>query len=127
MNQNSIPHLIRKLEPKLIAHMRLINDYDILKCLLDLDITEEESECLVDKYKALLQNKDQIQSDYKKDQVTINRIFGIVSDLYVDWFKLKGVDVKSKIPELITVLDNYVFEDFMKLFKINVDELSVTI
>jgi len=41
---------------------------------------------------------------------------GIVTDLYVDWNKLQGVDAKSKIPKLQQVILNGSFEDIIKAF-----------
>lgn len=115
--------MIRKCEPKLIAHLTLIKNHDILACLLDLDITEEEMYCLCDDYRDLLISKDQIQLAYDQDKVLTNRLFGILTDVYVDWFKLKGLDVKHKIPQLLELLDKYDFKDLMQCFDIATDDV----
>lgn len=98
-----------------------MKNHDILSCLLDLDITEEEMYCLCDDYRELLVNKDQIQAEFEKDKLITNRLFGVLTDLYVDWFKLKGLDVKQKIPNLINLLDKYDFYELMQLFDIEQD------
>ena len=41
---------------------------------------------------------------------------GIVTDLYVDWNKLQGIDAKSKIPKLQYVILNGTFDDIVKAF-----------
>lgn len=79
--------------------------------------------CLCDDYRDLLINKDQIQRDYETDKVVTNRLFGVLTDLYVDWYKLKGLDVKHKIPQLLELLDKYDFKDLMQCFDIAADVL----
>lgn len=98
-----------------------MKDHDILSCLLDLDITEEETYCLCDDYRELLANKDRIQTDFEKDKLITNRLFGCLTDLYVDWFKLKGLDVKHKIPNLINLLDKYDYYELIQFFDIEQD------
>ena len=41
---------------------------------------------------------------------------GIVTDLYVDWHKLKGRDVKHNIPALQTALANYSLQSIAAFF-----------
>lgn len=122
LNPNTISHVIKKSEPKLIAHLTLMKNHDILTCLLDLDITEEEMYCLCADYRALLVNKDQIMIDYETDKVITNRLFGVLTDLYVDWFKLKGLDVKQKIPQLLNMLDKYDFKELMAFFDVDLED-----
>lgn len=119
LNTHTIPHVIKKCEPQLIAHLTLMKNHDILTCLLDLDITEEEMYCLCDNYRLLLTNHEQIQGICEKDKVSTNRLFGVLTDLYVDWFKLKGLDVKQKIPDLLTLLEKYDYEELMQFFEID--------
>lgn len=124
LNPNTIPHLIRKSESKLIDHLTILKDHDILSCLLDLEITDEEMYCLCQDYRDLLINKDQIQEKYNQDKEFSNRLFGVLTDIYVDWFKLKGLDVKQKIPTLLEHLDKYDFKDLMEFFEIDAEALK---
>ena len=32
---------------------------------------------------------------------------GMITDLYIDKFKFKGVNVKNKVPKLLEILDSY--------------------
>lgn len=121
LNPNTIPHLIRMSEPKLVAHLHLMKSHDILSCLLDLDITEEEMYCLCADFRQLLIEKDRIQLQFETEKVATNRLFGVLTDVYVDWFKLKGLDVKQKIPQLMELLDKYDFRELMRLFEVEVE------
>lgn len=44
---------------------------------------------------------------------------GIITDLYVDYYKFKGINVRSKIPKLIDVLENYNYEALLEFFTSN--------
>lgn len=124
MNPNTIPFVIKKSEPKLVTHLTLMKNHDILSCLLDLDISEEEMYCLCENYRELLVNKEAIQVAFDLDKVVTNRLFGVLTDLYVDWFKLKGLDVKQKIPNLLEQLDKYDFKELMQFFDIDLENYN---
>lgn len=32
---------------------------------------------------------------------------GMITDLYIDKYKFKGINVKSRVPQLLEILDNY--------------------
>jgi hypothetical protein len=47
------------------------------------------------------------KQDFKERPRALEHVGGIVTDLYVDWHKLQGRDVKHNIPELQRLLSNY--------------------
>jgi hypothetical protein len=47
------------------------------------------------------------EQDFKERPRALEHVGGIVTDLYVDWHKLQGRDVKHNIPELQRLLCNY--------------------
>lgn len=40
----------------------------------------------------------------------------MITDLYIDKFKFKGMNVKSKVPILLEVLDNYDLQNLVEFF-----------
>ena len=40
----------------------------------------------------------------------------MITDLFIDKFKFKGTNVKSKVPQLLEVLDNYELHNLMDFF-----------
>ena len=46
-----------------------------------------------------------------------HRLYGMITDLYIDKFKFKGMNVKSKVPQLLEVLDNYELESLVDFFE----------
>ena len=41
----------------------------------------------------------------------------MITDLYIDKFKVVGQNVKNKVPQLIEKIDNYDQEEFIKFFQ----------
>ncbi len=42
---------------------------------------------------------------------------GMITDLFIDKFKFKGQNVKSKVPMLLEVLDNYDLQGLIEFFQ----------
>ena len=43
-------------------------------------------------------------------------VAGIVTDLFIDFYKFKGQNVKDKVPELLSVVENYDFDTLLAFF-----------
>ena len=43
-------------------------------------------------------------------------VTGMVTDLYIDKYKFRGQNVKSKVPMLLSVLDNYDLQNLTDFF-----------
>lgn len=82
-------------------------NYKILQGLLELNVrNDDEYELLSDKYKNLLQDKQNIEDKYKTDMSNLNRLIGILIDFYVDKNKLKGINVRNKLDVFVDALKN---------------------
>lgn len=56
------------------------------------------------------------------DDLILNDVIiltGIITDLYVDYNKFKGINVKSKIPKLMEILENYDYNELLHFFRPN--------
>ena len=40
----------------------------------------------------------------------------MITDLFIDKFKFKGTNVKTKVPQLLEVLDNYELQNLIDFF-----------
>lgn len=98
---------------------KLTKDYQILQALIDLDIrNDDEFGTLSQEYQDLLKNQRQIEAEFKKQPTILNRIYGILTDLYIDKFKFKGVNVKTKLPQLIDLLEHYEYEELVGFYSV---------
>lgn len=109
--------MLALMEPKLIYHINLTKQYKLLQSLIDLDIrNSDEKQALCEQYREILDNQKTITENYKKDPTLIERLYGLLTDLYIDRFKFKGINVKNKIEKLIELLDNYDRETLVKFY-----------
>ena len=92
-------------------------------------------------YKHILEDADHLQEEYKKQPCHLERLYGnhtassthasfrcdvmfgmfffsgMITDLFIDKFKFKGQNVKSKVPLLLEVLDNYDLNNLVEFFQ----------
>ena len=95
------------MEPKLQSYNDMERNHKILQALLELNVqNDDEFELLSDKYKKLLQNKQNVDEKYKSDSSNRNRLIGILIDFYVDKNKFKGINVRNKLEAFMDALKN---------------------
>ena len=112
--------MVKLIEPQLIRCLQTKKDHKLLMALLELDIVkEEELNCLCDEYKAILRRKDEIIDNHKTDSIVLDRLFGLITDCYIDRFKLIGINVKTKTPQLFAILNNYDYAKLEEMFSPN--------
>ncbi|EFA01565.1 Bardet-Biedl syndrome 7 protein homolog-like Protein [Tribolium castaneum] len=118
INDESINHVIKLIEPKLIKQKDLNNDIKLLNALNELEVTEEENRtCLSEKYRNLLANEKELRREFQSQPDYLDRLYGIVTDLYIDYNKFKGCNVKSKLATLREILDEYSYDALIQFFR----------
>uniref|UniRef100_A0A182QGI9 Bardet-Biedl syndrome 7 protein homolog n=1 Tax=Anopheles farauti TaxID=69004 RepID=A0A182QGI9_9DIPT len=119
INESTIPSLVKLIEPKILHYNKLTKDYQLSQALLDLDIRDDdEFNTLAEDYRALIRNQQTIGTEFRKQPTILNRIYGILTDLYIDKFKFKGVNVKTKLPQLIELLENYDYDELVQFYSV---------
>lgn len=78
--------------------------------------TASGTEWLSQEYRDILAQQEQIRQEFKNRDKSLEFLSGIVTDLYVDWCRLQGQDVKKKIPRLQEVIMSGDFEAIVKMF-----------
>ena len=66
--------------------------------------TNEVPPWLTGKYAELYLETKQIRAELKSRHKRLEYISGIITDLHVDWHKLKGIDARSSLPEVAEAL-----------------------
>ncbi|XP_068907329.1 Bardet-Biedl syndrome 7 protein homolog isoform X1 [Tenebrio molitor] len=118
INDESINHVIKLIEPKLVKQKMISNNVTLLDALNELEVNDEESlGCLSGKYKDLLVNEKGLRAEFQEQPDYLDRLYGIVSDLYVDYNKFKGCNVKSKLVRLREILDDYSYDALILFFR----------
>lgn len=77
INDDSIGHTLKFIEPKLQLHTKLSNDIALLEALHELGVNDEETvNQLSPKYRSLLENEKQLQELYNSIPAYLDRLYG---------------------------------------------------
>mmetsp|Transcript_9607 Transcript_9607/g.11640 ORF Transcript_9607/g.11640 Transcript_9607/m.11640 type:complete len:98 (+) Transcript_9607:3559-3852(+) len=67
----------------------------------------------------ILNDANKLQNEYKIKPKALQYISGVLTDLFVDWYRFKGEDVRSRIPDLHNFLiTDYHFEGLLNFFSL---------
>lgn len=109
--------MIKLMEPRLIDCNRKKENHKLLLALMDLDIrSDDDLNYLCPEYKKILSEKDNIMESHKLVAEISDQIEGLLTDSFVDRFKLKGMNVRSKIPEVVKLIQNYNYSTLVEFF-----------
>ncbi|XP_030747216.1 Bardet-Biedl syndrome 7 protein homolog [Sitophilus oryzae] len=119
INDQCLDHVIKKIEPKLLEHKKLIKDKNLFDALNELEISEEENvKYLSPKYKNLLERKNTLVGHFNSFPDYLSRLYDAILNLYKDYNKLKGIQVtRTKVMEIEECLQNYSYASLISLFK----------
>ncbi|XP_077557908.1 BBSome complex member BBS7-like isoform X1 [Haemaphysalis longicornis] len=119
INDDSIAHTLKLIHPKLEHHLILAKKVQLVEALKDLKVYEESVDCLAPEYQEILTRSDELEAEFKRQPCHLERLYGMITDLYIDVYKFKGTNVKSKVPALLQVLDHYEFKALTDFFMNN--------
>lgn len=109
--------MIKLIEPRLVECNKKKENHQLLLALMDLDIrNDEDFNCLCPEYKEILSKKESIMDSYKADIDVSDQIEGLLTDCFIDRFKFKGMNVKSKIPDLVKHIQSYNYGTLVEYF-----------
>ncbi|KDR14735.1 Bardet-Biedl syndrome 7 protein homolog isoform X2 [Zootermopsis nevadensis] len=118
VNDESVVHTLQLLHPKLKVQLALSKQVSLLEALRELETHDAESlECLLPEYKQILKNEKELLTQYKRQPAHLDRLYGMITDLYIDRHKFKGINVKGKVPQLIEILDKYDLQNLLDFFQ----------
>ncbi|KAI4482217.1 hypothetical protein M0804_008768 [Polistes exclamans] len=114
----SISRVLELVKPQLDAAHELIEKIKILDALEEFELKTNPKDNLCSQYQDLIANEQNIRSQMAKDTEVLNRLHGVITDLYVDWERAKGarrISSKSAAEKLNDSLES---KDFVKLLQI---------
>ncbi|XP_042887843.1 Bardet-Biedl syndrome 7 protein homolog isoform X2 [Penaeus japonicus] len=107
VSEESVVHALHLLHPRLEAQLMLAKQVSLIDALRELGSHETDTSFLSPEYKQILDNADELLAQYRKQPCHLERLYGMITDLFIDKYKFKGVNVKSRVPQLLEILDNY--------------------
>ncbi|XP_030335196.1 Bardet-Biedl syndrome 7 protein [Strigops habroptila] len=105
INEESVRHTLKLIHPKLEYQQLLAKKVHLIDALRELQVHEGNVDFLLPKYRSILEEADQLLEEYKRQPAHLERLYGMITDLFIDKFKFKGTNVKSKVPLLLEMLD----------------------
>ncbi|PIK61079.1 putative Bardet-Biedl syndrome 7 protein [Apostichopus japonicus] len=117
LEENSIPDTLRRIHPKLEYQLLLAKKVQLIDALKELQIHEGGGlDFMSPEYRQILEESETLKDEYKKQPCHLERLYGMITDLFIDKFKFKGTNVKTKVPQLLEVLDNYELQNLVDFF-----------
>lgn len=121
INELSIGHTLRKLYPKLKALLGQRYQAGLLEGVKELETSDPQI--------AAELRKQFVGIEAGMDlSLNLERLYGLLTDLYIDYHKLKGgtravlANVKNKIDDLVALIENYATEEYNE--SIFIDKLN---
>ncbi|XP_074893184.1 BBSome complex member BBS7 isoform X2 [Buteo buteo] len=105
INEESVRHTLKLIHPKLEYQQLLAKKVHLIDALRELQVHEGNVDFLLPKYRSILEEADQLLEEYKRQPAHLERLYGMITDLFIDKFKFKGTNVKTKVPLLLEILD----------------------
>lgn len=119
IKEDSIPHMLSLLHPRLEAQLMLAKNVQLIDALQELQIHEGDVSFLSPQCQYILENAELLQEEIKKQSAMIDRLYALITDLFMDRATFKGLNVKEKVPELLSLLDDCDLESLVEFFAAN--------
>ncbi|XP_062902591.1 Bardet-Biedl syndrome 7 protein isoform X1 [Mobula hypostoma] len=107
VNEESVNYTLKLIHPKLEHQLLLAKKVQLIDALKELQVYEGNMDFLIPEYRSILEEADSLLEEFKKQPAHLERLYGMITDLFIDKFKFKGTNVKTKVPLLLEILDNY--------------------
>lgn len=116
INEDSIPDTLNLIHPKLEYQLLLAKKVQLIDALKELHVHENSLDFLSPEYRQILDEADDLKAEFKRQPCHLERLYGMITDLFIDKFKFKGQNMKGKVPNLLEVLDNYDLQSLIQFF-----------
>eukprot|EP00794_Sanderia_malayensis_P007541 gene7541-8378_t len=119
LNEDSIPNVLKRIHPKLDHQLLLAKKVQLIDGLKELQVYENDISFLGQEYQEILQSSERLLEEFKIQPCHLERLYGMITDLYIDKNKFKGQNVKNKVSILMEILDNYDLDTLIEFFQGN--------
>ncbi|ODM95967.1 Bardet-Biedl syndrome 7 protein [Orchesella cincta] len=117
-NEESVLHTLQLIRPKLDGFLTLSKQVSLIDVLKEIQAHDPDvANVLTPEYRHILTNADKLRATHKRQPSYLDRLYGMITDLYIDKHKYNGINVKSKVPMLMEVLDRHDFNVLVDFFQ----------
>ncbi|ETW03015.1 hypothetical protein H310_05450 [Aphanomyces invadans] len=117
IKNESTPAVLALLRPKLDEKQMLASQVKIIEGIKELQMHEaDHSLWMSSEYQRILADADRIVADFQASPRAMSYITGVLTDLFVDISKFRGVNPKAHLPRLFQILDQYNYDALVEFF-----------
>lgn len=116
IRDETVPNFLRLLHSKLTYTLSLARKVELIEALKEIKLQDGAMGFLAPEYKEIIDNSDKIQREFKNRPRALEMLYGLITDLYVDKHKFKGRSVQHRIPQLMTLLERYNYDEVVAYF-----------
>jgi len=99
-DKHTIVSMLEGIDPKLQYQMSLARKAQVIDAIKELAMQQDGAPWLSQDYREILEGADHIREEMKHRPRALQYISGVLTDLYVDWHKANGRDMRGRIPDL---------------------------
>ncbi|XP_053979501.1 Bardet-Biedl syndrome 7 protein homolog isoform X2 [Hylaeus volcanicus] len=117
--ERSISRVLELILPRMNTVHELITKVRILNALEEWELKENPKQNLCLEYQGLLEEETEIKSQIAKDNEILDRLHGVITDLYVDWERAKRsrrISSKDAAEKLNTALETRELTQLLHIF-----------
>eukprot|EP00053_Salpingoeca_punica_P011347 m.101238 g.101238 ORF g.101238 m.101238 type:complete len:720 (+) comp15651_c0_seq1:73-2232(+) len=116
VNEQSVGSVLSRLRPLLQEQKHLADKTALVAPIKELVAQEGNAENLSPALAAIYENAAQLTAEQERNPCFLERLHGMVTDLYVDRSKLKGHNALEKIPQLAALLQHNDWDAITEFF-----------
>eukprot|EP00039_Didymoeca_costata_P012185 m.174560 g.174560 ORF g.174560 m.174560 type:complete len:127 (-) comp15409_c0_seq5:181-561(-) len=117
-NFESVRLTLARILPFLEAQRELQQNVAMIEPIKELVSQESNTSFLSKRQQGILENAEELLAAARQQPNHLDRLFGMVTDLFIDMNRFKGLDVKRKVPMLVKMLESTTnLEEILDLFE----------
>ncbi|DBA03716.1 TPA: hypothetical protein N0F65_004133 [Lagenidium giganteum] len=117
IKRETVPVMLGFLRPLLDSKHALASQVKLIEGIKELQMHEtDHSSWMSPEYLHILDQTERITTEFKVSPKALNYLAGILTDLYVDWCKFRGLNVKQNLPRLYQLIEHYHFDSLVEFY-----------
>eukprot|EP00055_Hartaetosiga_balthica_P006364 m.19854 g.19854 ORF g.19854 m.19854 type:complete len:725 (+) comp5178_c0_seq2:35-2209(+) len=116
MDAESCILVLHRIIPVLEHCVGLSRKVDIIQTLKEIEAQEGSTSALSKEHADIIANADTLMQEYLSQPFQIERLYGIITDLFMDRCKAVGINGKPYLNALMGILDEHNFNELIPFF-----------
>jgi Bardet-Biedl syndrome 7 protein len=114
-NPDTVGSFLSLIREKLEYQLSLTRKMELIDAIQEITLQEPDTRWLSVEYAEILRDKELIRKEFGNREKSLEVMSGVITDLFVDWHKLRGVDARAGIPALMGAIQTAFFEELVQM------------